>query len=99
MRAQILQTSFTTIPARLHICNTVKKSTRRIARDPEPVRASPTGFGFGMDAFTFSVPNIDGERHAYIMGPIDKSFRKYALRGVFKYELLVFFWGGSYFIL
>ena len=57
-----------------HICNTVKKSTRRIARDPEPVRASPTGFGFGMDAFTFSVPNIDGERHAYIMGAIDNSY-------------------------
>ena len=57
-----------------HICNTVKKSTRRIPRDPEPVKASPTGFGFGMDAFTFSVPNINGERHAYIMGAIDNSY-------------------------
>ena len=57
-----------------HICNTVKKTTRRIPRDPEPVKASPTGFGFGMDAFTFSVPNINGERHAYIMGAIDNSY-------------------------
>ena len=34
----------------------------------------PVGFGFGMDAFTFSVPNITGEKHAYIYGAVDNSY-------------------------
>eukprot|EP01047_Picozoa_sp_COSAG01_P033832 COSAG01_NODE_2507_length_7552_cov_56.408560_10_plen_181_part_00 len=46
------------------ICNSVKKTTRRIPKDPDPIKAMPVGFGFGMDAFTFSVPNITGEKQA-----------------------------------
>eukprot|EP01049_Picozoa_sp_SAG25_P012182 SAG25_NODE_1605_length_2691_cov_5.083719_3_plen_49_part_01 len=34
----------------------------------------PVGFGFGMDAFTFSVPNITGEKHAYICSAVDNSY-------------------------
>eukprot|EP01047_Picozoa_sp_COSAG01_P030760 COSAG01_NODE_2156_length_8253_cov_15.131280_6_plen_65_part_00 len=52
----------------------MKKTTRRIPKDPDPIKAMPVGFGFGMDAFTFSVPNITGEKHAYIYGAVDNSY-------------------------
>jgi hypothetical protein len=58
------------------ICNSVKKTTRRIPKDPDPIKAMPVGFGFGMDAFTFSVPNITGEKHAYIYKQLESKGRE-----------------------